>query len=176
VGRIGRISDHLGPGGATRRLLPALGLLAAIGCAAARTEQVVTPVPTTPAALQGYAVSLLHAEAAARELGGRAEYLSTGQAPRTRAALLDTIAPPASLAALHSRLLDAARQMAALGPRAATVPATGVVPCYGPSPVASASCGERNLQAVGNVPLCGRAACSFAAEPPFIRRPHQQFT
>jgi hypothetical protein len=107
---------------------------------------VVTPVPTTPVTLGQYAASVLHAEAAAERLGGRADYLSTGQAMRTRAALLDTVAPPDSLAALHGRLLHAAHQMAALGPRAAPAPATGVVPCYRASPVASASCSERNLR------------------------------
>jgi hypothetical protein len=89
---------------------------------------------------------LLHAERVAHRLGGPADYLSTGQAFRTRAALLDTIAPPDTLAVIHSRLLHAAHQTAVLGPRAAAAPATGVVPCYRPSPVASASCSERNLR------------------------------
>jgi hypothetical protein len=129
-----------------RRLLLAVPLLAVMGCAAARPAQRVTPVPTTPATLHGYAASLLHAEAVAHRLGGPADYLSTGQALRTRAGLLETIAPPQSLAVLHGRLLDAAQRMAALGPRAAPAPATGVVPCYAASPVASAGCSERNLR------------------------------
>ena len=128
------------------RLLVTIPLLAVMGCAAARPEPSVPPVPTTAATLHGYAASLLHAEAVAQQLGGRADYLSTGQALRTRAGLLDTIAPPQSLAALHGRLVDAARRMAELGPRAAPAPATGVVPCYAASPVASASCSERNLR------------------------------
>jgi hypothetical protein len=128
------------------RLLLTIPLLALIGCAPARPEPSVAPLPTTSATLRGYAASLLHAEAVARALGGPADYLSTGQALRTRAGLIDTIAPPQSLVALHGRLLDAAQRMAALGPRAAPAPATGVVPCYAASPVASAGCSERNLR------------------------------
>jgi hypothetical protein len=107
-------------------------------------------VPTTPAALERYAASLLHAEATAERLGGRADYLSTGQALRTRAALLDTIAPPDSLAALHGQLLDAAHRMAALGPRAAATPALGVIPCYQPKAAAYVRCAERNQRRDGD--------------------------